>query len=142
MHMELSYWILICASAAEFLFLVILFWFFSRLKRSEALLNKLQANQERLLAKLDINAQLEQELMESFDERQQELMQLEAHLEERVRELKRLLSEAQGVTRSPGLLREIINQGYKAGRSKAELAKSTNLSIDEVSLILSKSNLT
>ena len=139
--MELPYWILIGASLAEILFLLILFWFFSRLKRSEALLNKLQANQERLLAKLDINAQLEQELMESFDARQHELLQLDAHLEERVQELKRLLSEAQGVTRSPGLLREIITQGYKAGRSKAELAKSTNLSIDEVSLILSKSNL-
>ena len=139
--MELSDWILIGASLAELFFLLILLWFFSRLKRSEALLNKLQANQERLLAKLDINAQLEQELMESFDARQQELLQLDSHLEARVQELKRLLSEAQGVTRSPGLLREIITQGYKAGRSKAELAKSTNLSIDEVSLILSKSNL-
>jgi len=139
--MELPFWILIGASIAEFLFLVILFWFFSRLKRSETLLNKLQANQERLLAKLDINAQLEQELMESFDERQAELMRLDSHLEERIRELKRLLSEAQGITRSPGLLREIITSGFKSGRSKAELAKSTNLSIDEVSLILSKSNL-
>ena len=78
--------------------------------------------------------------MESFDERQAELMQLDAHLTGRIQELKRLLSEAQGVARSPGLLREIITSGYKSGRSKADLAKSTNLSIDEVSLILSKSN--
>lgn len=139
--MDLPFWILIGASVAEFLFLLILLWFFSRLKRSEALLNKLQANQERLLAKLDINAQLEQELMDSFDERQAELMILDTHLEERIQELKQLLSEAQGMTRSPGLLREIITTGFKAGRSKAELAKSTNLSIDEVSLILSKINI-
>ena len=139
--MEIISWILIGASAVEFIFLLILFWFFSRLKRSESVLNELQANQERLLAKLDINAQLEQELMESFDERQQELMQLDSELEERIQQLKRLLSEAKGVTRSPSLLREIITSGFKAGRSKAELAKSTNLSIDEVSLILSKNNL-
>lgn len=139
--MEIISWILIGASAVELIFLLILFWFFSRLKRSESLLNELQANQERLLAKLDINAQLEQELMESFDDRQHELMQLDSQLEERIQELKRLLSEAKGVTRSPGLLREIITSGFKAGRSKTELAKSTNLSIDEVSLILSKNNL-
>lgn len=139
--MEIISWILIGASVVELIFLLILFWFFSRLKRSESLLNELQANQERLLAKLDINAQLEQELMESFDDRQQELMQLDSQLEERIQELRRLLSEAKGVTRSPGLLREIITSGFKAGRSKAELAKSTNLSIDEVSLILSKNNL-
>lgn len=139
--MEIISWILIGASAVELLFLLILFWFFSRLKRSESLLNELQANQERLLAKLDINSQLEQELMESFDDRQHELMQLDSQLEERIQELKRLLSEAKGVTRSPGLLREIITSGFKAGRSKTELAKSTNLSIDEVSLILSKNNL-
>ncbi len=139
--MEIISWILIGASAVELIFLLILFWFFSRLKRSESLLNELQANQERLLAKLDINSQLEQELMESFDDRQHELMQLDSQLEERIQELKRLLSEAKGVTRSPGLLREIITSGFKAGRSKTELAKSTNLSIDEVSLILSKNNL-
>lgn len=139
--MDLPLWILVGASIAEFLFLMLLFWFFARLKRSEALLNKLQANQERLVAKLDINAQLEQELMDSFDDRQVELMRLDTHLEERVHELKQLLSEAQGMTRSPGLLREIITTGFKSGRGKAELAKSTNLSIDEVSLILSKSNL-
>ena len=139
--MEIISWILIGASAVELIFLLILFWFFSRLKRSESLLNELQANQERLLAKLDINSQLEQELMESFDDRQHELMQLDSQLEERIQELKRLLSEAKGVTRSPGLLREIITSGFKAGRSKTELAKSTNLSIDEVSLILSRNNL-
>ena len=138
--MELSFWVIIGASVVEVFFLLTLLWFFARLKRSEALLNELQANQERLLAKLDINTQLEHELMESFDQRQAELMQLDAHLTNRIKELKRLLSEAQGVTRSPGLLREIITSGYKSGRSKEELAKSTNLSIDEVSLILSKGN--
>lgn len=139
--MQLSIWILIGASIAEVFFLLALFWFFSRLRRSEALLNKLQANQERLLARLDINAQLEQELMESFDDRQLELSNLGEHLDIKVAELRRLLAEAKGLTRSPQLLREIITSGYKSGRSKAELAKSTNLSIDEVSLILSKSKL-
>ena len=139
--MQLSIWILIAASVAEIFFLLALFWFFARLRRSEAVLNELQSNQERLLAKLDINAQLEQELMESFVERQEELHSLDAHLENRAVELKRLITEAQGLTRSPQILREIITTGFKNGRSKTELAKATNLSIDEVSLILNKSNL-
>ncbi len=139
--MQLPIWILIAASVAEIFFLLALFWFFARLRRSEAVLNELQSNQERLLAKLDINAQLEQELMESFVERQEELHSLDAHLENRAVELKRLITEAQGLTRSPQILREIITTGFKNGRSKTELAKATNLSIDEVSLILNKSNL-
>ena len=130
--MQLPIWILIAASVAEIFFLLALFWFFARLRRSEAVLNELQSNQERLLAKLDINAQLEQELMESFVERQEELHSLDAHLENRAVELKRLITEAQGLTRSPQILREIITTGFKNGRSKTELAKATNLSIDEV----------
>ena len=139
--MQLPTWILIAASVAEIFFLLALFWFFARLRRSEAVLNELQSNQERLLAKLDINAQLEQELMESFVERQAELHSLDAHLENRITELKRLITEAQGLTRSPQILREIITVGFKKCRSKEELAKATNLSIDEVSLILNKNNL-
>ena len=38
--MELSFWVIIGASIAEVFFLLTLLWFFARLKRSEALLNK------------------------------------------------------------------------------------------------------
>lgn len=137
--MQLPVWILIAASVAEVLFLLVLFWIFKRLRRSEAVLNDLQANQERLLARLDLNTQLEQELMHSFAERQNQLHTLDAHLEKRVESLRKLLAEAEGISRSPQLLREIVISGYKAGRSKAELAKSTNLTMDEISLLLTKS---
>ena len=124
----------------EVLLLVGLIVFFLRLRRSEATLNTLQANQEKLLTQLHVNAELEQELMDSFARRQAELQALDHKLEERVTALKSLLMEADGVNRSPQLLREIIVAGSRSGKSLQELARSTNLSIDEIRLILSKNN--
>ena len=136
--MQISFWALILASLTEVLLLVGLIVFFLRLRRSEATLNTLQANQEKLLTQLHVNAELEQELMDSFARRQAELQALDRKLEERVTALKSLLMEADGVNRSPQLLREIIVAGSRSGKSLQELARSTNLSIDEIRLILSK----
>ncbi len=138
--MQISFWLLILASFTEVLLLIGLIVFFVRLRRSEATLNTLQANQEQLLARLHLNAELEQELMNSFAQRQAELHALDRKLEERVIALKSLLMEADGVNRSPQLLREIIVAGSRSGKSLQELARSTNLSIDEIRLILSKNN--
>ncbi len=138
--MQVSFLLLIIASLSEILLFIGLIVFFLRLRRSEATLNMLQANQEQLLARLHLNAELEQELMNSFAQRQAELQALDRKLEERVAALKALLMEADGVNRSPQLLREIIVAGSRSGKSLQELARSTNLSIDEIRLILSKNN--
>ena len=138
--MQISFWLLILASLTEVLLFIGLVVFFVRLRRSEALLNTLQANQKQLLARLHLNAELEQELMDSFAQRQAELQALDHKLEERVLSLKTLLMEADGVNRSPQLLREIIVAGSRSGKSLQDLARSTNLSIDEIRLILSKSS--
>ena len=138
--MQISFWLLILASLTEVFLFVGLIVFFVRLRRSEALLNTLQANQEQLLARLHLNAELEQELMNSFAQRQAELQALDHKLEERVLSLKSLLMEADGVNRSPQLLREIIVAGSRSGKSLQDLARSTNLSIDEIRLILSKNS--
>ena len=138
--MQISFWALILASLTEVLLLVGLIIFFLRLRRSEATLTTLQANQEKLLTHVHVNAELEQELMDSFARRQAELQALDRKLEERVIALKSLLMEADGVNRSPQLLREIIVAGSRSGKSLQELARSTNLSIDEIRLILSKNS--
>ena len=138
--MQVSLLLLIIASLSEILLFIGLIVFFLRLRRSEATLTLLQANQEQLLARLHLNAELEQELMNSFAQRQAELQALDRKLEERVAALKALLMEADGVNRSPQLLREIIVAGSRSGKSLQELARSTNLSIDEIRLILSKNS--
>ncbi len=137
---NISFWLLIFASIIEIMLFIGLLIFFVRLRRSEAALNALQANHDMLMERLHLNAELEQELMSSFARRQAELQALDMKLEERVKSLKTLLMEADGVTRSPQMLREIIVAGSRSGKSLQELARSTNLSIDEIRLILSKQN--
>jgi uncharacterized protein HemX len=110
--------------------------FFSRLRRSEGLLHKMQSNQEQLLEKLRVNAQLEQELVSSFKRRQAELLALDEQLEERRKELERLIRQAREMSRSPQFLRQVIISGHKKGQSIDALAKSTGLAPDEVRLIL------
>src|SRR5574344_172232 len=95
-------------SAAEVLVLLAVLFFFVRLRRSEGVINTLQANQESLLQRLQLNAQLEHELVASFAQRQAELRNLEEKLEERSQELRRLLEQAEGIARSPRFLREVI----------------------------------
>ena len=128
--------ILLILSLAEIGLFGLLILFFVRLRKSEHLLTRLRDGQDSLLDKLQANAELERELMGSFIARQKELTILNEKLEEREQELRKLLDQAEAVSRSSAFLREIITQGHKKGRSAEQLAKATNLSLDEVELIL------
>ena len=128
--------LLIVVSLIEIMLFVMLLRFFSRLRRSEDLLTRLRDNQEALLEKLATNAELERELMHSFHTRQTELRLLTEKVETRSTELAALVEQAEAISRSPQFLRELIIAGKKKGRSPAQLAKATGLSLDEVELIL------
>lgn len=136
--MTISLWSIIFVSLVEATLLGVLLLFFVRLRRSEALLNRLQANQGQLLDRLRQNAELEQELVATFAQRQDQLRQLDQRLEERAATLRRLLKQAEGISRSPQFLREVILNGHSKGRSLEQIARSTGLSVDEVELILSQ----
>jgi uncharacterized protein HemX len=125
-------------TVSELALLLLVVLFFSRLRRSEDLLSKLQKNQDALLKKLDFNAKLEQELMGSFQRRQAELSILDQKLEERSTQLEKLVRKAEEITRSPEFLRQIILNGTRRGQSPQALAKATGLSLDEVQLILAQ----
>ncbi|MGJ3522551.1 hypothetical protein ACR4XJ_05900 [Nitratidesulfovibrio sp. D1] len=136
--MTISLWIIILVSVVEMALLGVLLMFFLRLRRSEALLNRLQANQAQLLDRLRQNAELEQELVATFAQRQEQLRHLDRRLEERADALRRLLEQAEGISRSPQFLREVILNGHRKGRSLEQIARSTGLSVDEVELILAQ----
>ncbi|MEG6504584.1 hypothetical protein [Nitratidesulfovibrio sp. 1201_IL3209] len=136
--MTISLWIIILVSVVEVALLGVLLVFFLRLRRSEALLNRLQANQAQLLDRLRQNAELEQELVATFAQRQEQLRHLDRRLEERADALRRLLEQAEGISRSPQFLREVILNGHRKGRSLEQIARSTGLSVDEVELILAQ----
>jgi len=138
--MSSSLILLFLVSLTELLLLVVVLVFFMRLKRSEALLGMLQEKQESLLRNLHFNAELEQELVSTFEKRQSELGQLNTALEGRIQEVKRLLKQTEQVSRSPHFLREVILSGRRQGKSIPELANSTGLSVDEVELILDQAN--
>jgi len=129
-------------TVCELALLLLVVLFFSRLRRSEELLAKLQKNQDSLLKKIDFNARLEQELVSSFQQRQAELAELDQKLEERRTELANLVKKAEEYTRSPDFLRQIIVNGARRGQSSQALAKATGLALDEVQLILAQSNRT
>lgn len=112
--------------------------FYVRLKHSETLLNTLQDNQQSLLARIEMNARLEREIVATFAQRQAELRELDSKLEARVAELKRLMEQAEGIARSPQFLREIIINGKKKGLSARQIARNAGLSVDEVELILAQ----
>ena len=133
-------WILIIITLAEIVLFALLLHFFSRLRKSEKLLSELSVNQQSLMDKLRANAELERELMQSFAVRQASLQNLNASLEERAAELNSLLEQAQAMSRSPQFLREVIISGKRKGRSSAQLAKATGLSLDEVELILAQAD--
>jgi len=134
--MSLTLVFLLLASLFEALLLGMVLVFFLRLKRSEALLSSLQEKHERVMAKLRFNAELEQEMVSSFAERQKELAALDKALSARVAELKDLVDKARSVSRSPRLLREVVIEGRRQGKSTQSLALSTGLSVDEVELLL------
>ena len=101
--------------------------FYLRLRRSEGLLNALQGNQDSLLARIEMNARLEKEIVATFAQRQA-----------RTHELRRLLEQAEGISRSPQFLRELILNGHRKGLSSRQIAKNAGLSVDEVDLILAQ----
>lgn len=112
--------------------------FYRRLRHSESLLNTLQDNQQSLLARIEMNARLEREIVATFAQRQAELRELDGKLEARARDLRRLLEQAEGITRSPQFLREIILNGRRKGLSSRQIARNAGLSVDEVELILAQ----
>lgn len=122
----------------ELVLFIMLLRFFKRLQKSEELLSELQANQESILDKLEFNANLEKDLMQSFAQRQHELTQLDLLLQDKAAALRKLLEQADQTARSPQFLRELIIGGHRRGQSPGELARSTGLSVDEVELILSQ----
>jgi len=130
--------LVIFLTVCELVLLLLVVLFFSRLRRSEDLLAKLQKNQDSLLKKIDFNAKLEQELVGSFQRRQVELAELDQTLEERRKDLERLVKKAEEFSRSPDFLRQIILNGSRRGQSSLALAKATGLSLDEVELILAQ----
>ncbi|WP_022661890.1 hypothetical protein [Paucidesulfovibrio longus] len=123
----------------ELLLLCVVVAFFMRLKKSEAIISTLQSRQEEFLNKLHFNAQLENELVRSFQQRQERLGELDRQLETQAQRLEKLLAKAREFSKSPSFLRQIILAGHKDGVAPQELARSTGLSLEEVQLIIDQS---
>lgn len=138
MNANLIFALIVVFSLLELAILGGVLFFYLRLRRSEAMLNALQGNQEALLARIEMNARLEREIVATFAQRQAELQNLDAKLEERAQELRRLLEQAEGISRSPQFLREIILNGKRKGLSSRQIARNAGLSVDEVELILAQ----
>ena len=98
----------------------------------------MQGNQDSLLARIEMNARLEKEIVATFAQRQAELRNLDEKLEARTHELRRLLEQAEGISRSPQFLRELILNGHRKGLTSRQIAKNAGLSVDEVDLILAQ----
>ena len=130
--------LLLTMSLVEVALLAVVVFFFWRLRKSEAVLSQLQSKQDDLLNKLRFNAQLEQELVSTFEQRQAELAELDARIEERAKDLRRIIKQAEEYTRSPQFLRQVVVSGHRSGKSPAELARATGLSLDEVELIIAR----
>jgi hypothetical protein len=134
--MQITALLLLALPVTELALLFVVIVFYLRLRKSEALIARMQTKQEEFLHKLRANAQLEQELVDSFERRQDELSRLDGQLTERVVVLNKLLKQADEYARSPQFLRQVIISGNRQGKSPKELAKTTGLSVDEVELII------
>ncbi len=130
--------LIIGCSVLELLLLGGALIFYIRLKRSQVLMNTLEENQQTLLARIEMNARLEREIVATFAQRQAELRELDSKLEQRATDLRRLMEQAEGIARSPQFLREIIINGRKKGLSPRQIARNAGLSVDEVELILAQ----
>jgi uncharacterized protein HemX len=139
--MQIPYWILAISTLLEVVLLSLAVLFFIKLKKSENLLQTLQDRQHDFLQRLDFNARLETELVNTFAQRQAELAALEEKLQNRAVEMRRLLEQAENFTKSPQFLRQTILSGFRRGQSVAALAQATGLSIDEIELILDQPKL-
>lgn len=139
--MQISAFMLLSLTAAELLLLLVVIAFYLRLRKSEALIARMQTKQEEFLVKLRANAQLEQDLVDNFGQRQEELTRLDNEISERVIVLNKLLKQADEYARSPQFLRQIIITGHRQGKSIKELAKATGVAADEVELIIDQSGI-
>ncbi len=128
--------LIILITIAELVLIGLVCSFFIRLKKSETVIQRLQENQEDLLDRVYRNAALEQELVATFSQRQGELAKLIPQVEDRILTLQKLVKQAEGITRSPQFLREVIQNARKKGQSIDQIARNTGLSKDEVELIL------
>jgi uncharacterized protein HemX len=134
--MQIPYWILAISTLLEVALLSLAVIFFIKLKKSENLLQTLQDRQHEFLQRLDFNARLENELVNTFAKRQEELAALEEKLQHRAVEMRRLLEQAENFTKSPQFLRQTILSGFRRGQSVDALAQATGLSVDEIELII------
>ncbi len=134
--MTFSTLLLILFSVTELLLLGLVVIFFLRLKKSEALLKTLSQGQKEFVTKLQFNAQLEQEMIQTFTKRQKELFALDEVMEKRAGELSRLVKQAEKFLDSPTLRREVILSGHRKGKGVLELAKATGFTLEEVELII------
>lgn len=134
--MQITALLLLSLTVTELVLLFVVIAFYLRLRKSEALISRMQAKQEDFLNKLRVNAQMEQELVDSFENRQSELARLDTLLTDRVVTLNKLLKQADEYARSPQFLRQVIITGSRQGKNIKELARATGLSTDEVELII------
>lgn len=132
--------LILSCSLLEVLLLCGALLFYWRLRRSENLLSTLHDNQQSLLARIEMNARLEKEIVATFAQRQAELRELDSKLEQRAQDLRRLMEQAEGITRSPQFLRELILNGKKKGMTSRQIARNAGLSVDEVELILAQNS--
>lgn len=129
-------WAFILLSCLEVVLLALVIVFFQRLKRSESVLNALQDKQQNLLNKLDFNARLEEQLMDTFRQRQDELINLAEDIERKSDELRELIKQAESISHSPRTKRQAVLNAYRRGMKPRDIARSMNLSVDEVELML------
>lgn len=129
---------LVAVTVAELALIILVLLFFIRLRRSEQMLSALQSNQDDLMERMLRNAELEQEMVASFAQRQQELTLLNRAMEDRILNLRKLLDQAEGITRSPHFLREVILNCRRKGQSVDEIVRRTGLARDEIELILAR----
>ncbi len=134
-------YILIGLTLAEFIIIFLVLLFFKRLRRSEQALEHLQSNQEEFMDRLLRNVQLEQEMVTTFIQRQEQLERLNIAMEERIYYLKNLIKQAEDISHSPYLMREIIMNSKKKGLPLDMIAKKTGMAKDEIEIILKKENL-
>lgn len=128
-------------TVAELILIILVLLFFKRLRRSEEALENLQNSQEEVLDRMIRNANLEQEMVATFIQRQEQLQRLNIAMEERIFMLKRLIKQAEEISHSPYLLREIIMNARKKGQNIATIAQKTGMARDEIELILKKENM-
>ena len=137
--MDISNAMLLFLTLSELSLLAVTIAFFLRLRKSEALVSSLQAKQEEFINRLHFNAQLEHELVGTFEHRQRQLVAVNDQMEQRAKELESLIEKAHEFSKSPQFLRQIVMDGHRDGKSFATLAKITGLGIEEVELIVDQS---